>query len=472
MWVRYSGAGIRGLVAMAVVLVALAVAALGGTSATGADGTSADSVLSLPDPTGPHRVGTVSLHLVDDSRRDPWVALHPLRELMVQWYPAARTAGFYRARYIPGRAGRLLDAQTAQALNTPVPAGTFHALRTHSFHAAPVGHASKGGWPVILFSPGDGMDRSSLTSLAEDLASHGFLVAGIDDTHDSGQVEFPGGRVEVAQPIPPSSADQETLVRTADARFVLDQLALLNAGANPDVDHQRLPAFRHTLDLARTGMFGHSHGAEATAETMLQDHRIAAGAELDGGVSTRVAAGLHNPFMVISGNSSAGHPMTEENLTTLWPRLTGWNRWLRLHGSGHLTFTDFETFAPELNTSPAVRQNQFGTLDPERAVTIERTLPARLLHPKSRSPPPAAVGPALQPLPRSDLRALTDAPAVSGAAHMILKAAVLSAATSRSKPTTICSSEAMATPKIFHVTFRSWPTCSLVTRSQSRTVWS
>jgi hypothetical protein len=120
-------------------------------------------------------------------------------------------------------------------------------------------------------------------------------------------------------------------------------------------------------------MFGHSHGAEATAETMLQDHRITAGAELDGGVSTRVAAaGLHTPFMVISGNSPAS-PKTEENLTTLWPHLTGWNRWLRLRDSGHLTFTDFETFAPELDTPPAIRQNQFGTLDPERAVPIEQT---------------------------------------------------------------------------------------------------
>ncbi|MCW2946400.1 MAG: hydrolase [Actinoallomurus sp.] len=335
----------------------------------------ARTVLSLPNPTGPHRVGTVSLHLVDASRRDPWVPSHPLRELMVQlWYPAARTAGSARARYIPALAGQSLDEQAAQALNTAVPAGTFHALRTHSFQGAPVAHAPKGGWPVILFSPGDSLDRSSLTSLAEDLASHGFLVAGIDDTHDSGQVEFPGGRVEVAQPIPPGSADQETLVRTADARFVLDQLTRLNTGTNPDVDHQHLPAFRHTLDLARTGMFGHSHGAEATAETMLQDHRITAGAELDGGVSTRVAtAGLRAPFMVISGNSSAGHPRTEENLTTLWPHLTGWNRWLRLRDSGHLSFTDFETFAPELNTPRATRQNQFGTLDPERAVTIERT---------------------------------------------------------------------------------------------------
>jgi hypothetical protein len=126
------------------------------------------------------------------------------------------------------------------------------------------------------------------------------------------------------------------------------------------------------LDLARIGMFGHSHGAEATAETLLQDHRVIAGAALDGGVSERVAtAGLPAPFMAISANSPAS-PKTEENLTTLWPRLTGWNRWLRLLDSRHLTFTDFETFAPELGSPPAVRESQFGTLDPERAVAIER----------------------------------------------------------------------------------------------------
>lgn len=331
------------------------------------------TALSLPSPTGRHQVGTVALHLVDASRRDPWVPAHPARELMAQlWYPAAHTEGLHRARYIPALAGRSLDAQTSQALATPVPAGTFHALRTHSYQGAPVARPSRSGWPVVLFSPGDGMDRSSLTGLAEDLASHGFVVVGIDDTHNSGQVEFPGGRVEVAQPIPPESADQDTLVRAADARFTLDQLTRLNAGADPDADGQRLPAFRHTLDLARTGMFGHSHGAEATAETMLQDQRVTAGVELDGGVSRRVAAtGLAVPFMVISGNSAAGHPKTEENLTTLWPNLTGWNRWLRLSGAGHLTFTDFATFAGELGAPPD--QAQFGTLDPGRADTIVRT---------------------------------------------------------------------------------------------------
>jgi dienelactone hydrolase len=335
----------------------------------------AGSTLSLPDPTGPRRVGTVALHLVDVSRRDPWVPAHPFRELMAQiWYPAVRVYGSGRARYIPALAGRSLDTQTAQALGTSVPTGTFHGLSTHSHRDTPVARTGGAGWPVVVFSPGDGMDRSSLTGLAEDLASHGFVVVGIDHTHDAGQVEFPGGRVELAQPIPPASADQETLVRTADARFVLDQITRLNDGANPDVDRRRLPSFRDTLDLARVGMFGHSHGGETTAEAMLQDGRFVAGADLDGGVSDRVAsAGLDRPFMVISGNSAAGHPKTEENLTTLWPHLAGWNRWLRLRGSGHLSFTDFETFAPELETPPATRQTLFGTLDPQRAVMIVRT---------------------------------------------------------------------------------------------------
>jgi hypothetical protein len=34
-------------------------------------------------------VGTVSFHLIDPSRRDPWVPENPLRELMISlWYPA------------------------------------------------------------------------------------------------------------------------------------------------------------------------------------------------------------------------------------------------------------------------------------------------------------------------------------------------------------------------------------------------
>jgi hypothetical protein len=39
--------------------------------------------LSLPVPSGPYAVGTVTARLVDRSRHDPWTPSQPYRELMV-----------------------------------------------------------------------------------------------------------------------------------------------------------------------------------------------------------------------------------------------------------------------------------------------------------------------------------------------------------------------------------------------------
>src|SRR3954471_4770764 len=59
---------------------------------------------TLPPPTGPERLGTVSLHLIDTARTDPWVPSHPTREIMVQiWYPAQNTRGYPAAPWLsPG----------------------------------------------------------------------------------------------------------------------------------------------------------------------------------------------------------------------------------------------------------------------------------------------------------------------------------------------------------------------------------
>ncbi|MBS2531685.1 hypothetical protein KGQ20_02755 [Catenulispora sp. NF23] len=59
--------------------------------------------LTLPAPTGPHPVGKTVLHLVDPTRREPWVPTHPVRELMVSiWYPATQDADrFPAAPYMP-----------------------------------------------------------------------------------------------------------------------------------------------------------------------------------------------------------------------------------------------------------------------------------------------------------------------------------------------------------------------------------
>jgi hypothetical protein len=71
--------------------------------------------LTLSAPTGPCAIGTVQLHLVDHSRRDPWVPSRP-RELMISiWYPAVSAGGYPPAPYMPQAAGALFLGQLLTA---------------------------------------------------------------------------------------------------------------------------------------------------------------------------------------------------------------------------------------------------------------------------------------------------------------------------------------------------------------------
>jgi hypothetical protein len=77
---------------------------------------------------------------------------------------------------------------------------------------------------------------------------------------------------------------QAVEARTADARFVLDQLErIAGGGANPDAEGNDLPdGFQEGLDVRKVGKFGFSLGGYATANTLLEDERVLAGIDLDG----------------------------------------------------------------------------------------------------------------------------------------------------------------------------------------------
>ncbi len=328
--------------------------------------------LTLPEPTGAERIGTVSLHLVDRTRTDPWLPSHPIRELMIQiWYPAAATTGHPPAPWLsPGAVPHF-----EQALG--VPAGVLTWPTTHAYTGAPVDRV-RGGRPVILYSPGAGGDRTFSTVLVEELASHGYIVVAIDHTHDSGEVEFPDGRVEtVAFPDPVTDAviEQALAVRVADSQFVLDQLAVVNAGGNPDARHRPLPSgLPGAFDLSRTGMFGHSLGGATAAATMHDDPRVRAGVNLDGTLfGTAATGGSDRPFLLLGSDQSGPEdPSWDE----LWGNQRGWKRELVLTGSTHLSFTDFEVLYPQggplVGLTPEQVTQVIGPLDPRRAVRAER----------------------------------------------------------------------------------------------------
>ncbi|MFF8507668.1 hypothetical protein ACF064_06205 [Streptomyces sp. NPDC015492] len=66
-------------------------------------------------------------------------------------------------------------------------------MRTHAFPDAPL-RPGLGGLPLVGLSPGFTRHRVTLTSLGEDLAGHGYVVAAIDHTHETAATVFPDGR--------------------------------------------------------------------------------------------------------------------------------------------------------------------------------------------------------------------------------------------------------------------------------------
>ncbi|MFI6449209.1 alpha/beta hydrolase family protein [Kitasatospora sp. NPDC050543] len=386
-WVR--GLALAGLLSSAAVPAAHALPAQGLPTAQAAQAASRQpTAMTLPSPGGPYRVGITDLHLVDRSRPDPWRPEQPSRELMVSlWYPARPVHGRPPAPQLPPGTAGAWGAMAAQPADQggpgiPLDAADWAGTRTHAQPGVPV-QRRHGGLPVVLYSPGRNVPRGMGTVLAEELASRGYLVVSIDHTYETTAVEFPGGRVAALDLSTERATLQKLLdVRVDDTRFVLDQLAAVDAGRNPDAEHRPLPAgLSRALDLSRTGMFGHSIGGATAAQVMHDDPRVKAAADLDGGfvlgpgepIGSVVQDGLDRPFLLMS--SAIGdhrHPAH----APLWQNLRGWHRNVQLPAAAHYSYTDLQAQLPQLGADDGlpdeVVTGNVGTIDPARSFAAQR----------------------------------------------------------------------------------------------------
>ena len=282
----------------------------------------------LPTPTGPYPVGVTSLYLKDESRQDPWVPSAGARELMVSlWYPA-QSRGTRRAPYLTAEESELVLRGTGV---TDVPYDALSRTRTNAYtDVAPAGRRHT--LPLVVLSPGFTWPRSSLTALAEELASRGHVVAGIDHTYENFAMTFPDGRLVTCAACELDVDDFGTAAvesRARDVSFVLDELT------GP---RSRWGAL---IDPSRIAMAGSSLGGASVAETALTDRRITAGANLDGTMFTPVTD-LDRPFLFFSED------LCDPTWVRDWPHLTGWKRWLRVEGSVHADFTDYGTLGQQI----------------------------------------------------------------------------------------------------------------------------
>ncbi|MBD2835181.1 alpha/beta hydrolase [Streptomyces pratensis] len=295
----------RGTAAAVVAVVVLltmpaAVHALPGAAPT----ETAPGRLELPRPTGPYPVGAEVLHLTDHDRTDPWAPTATARELMVSLrYPARGGSGGGPAAYMSTEEARLMLA--GRGLGDDAPAEVSSAVT----HAGAGATGIQGRFPLVLLSPGLGNHRATLTSLAEDLASRGYVVASVDHAYESTGTVFPGGRMltcrvcELLRPLPVEEGHKllkaVSTGRADDLSFVLNRLT----GHRPAWHNSRM------IDPHRIAVVGHSMGGNAAASAMLGDRRFDAGINMDGVFYDRIpAAGVDGrPFLML-GNPVDHHP--------------------------------------------------------------------------------------------------------------------------------------------------------------------
>ncbi|MFF8383275.1 alpha/beta hydrolase family protein [Streptomyces kanasensis] len=316
----------------------------------------------LPRPTGPSAVGRSTLHLVDRSRQDPWVPDRP-RELMVDVYHPARSAAGAPAPYADPREARLLleaagnrDAEAAARLG---------ATLTHSVAGA---RPQGGRHPLVLLSPGFGAPRFTLTTLAEEYASRGYVVAVVDHAYEAAGAVFPGGRVLTCVACEKAQTWEDmrkaTVNRGRDLSFVVDRLT----GPRPAWRYARM------IDRKRMGAAGHSIGGAAAASVMARDERVRAGVNMDGSFGDPVPAGGlgGRPFLMLGTQDEVhlpggGDPTWDE----AWRHLDGWKRWLGVSGAHHFTFSDVPVLFDQLGVAYPGDQPQ-PTIAAGRAVELTR----------------------------------------------------------------------------------------------------
>jgi dienelactone hydrolase len=311
---------------------------------------------TVPAVTGASAVGRTELALRGSARGDPFATDGRTRELAVWiWYPAVGGLGA-AAPYLPPAWSPLVNnmGPLSQDLN---------AVHTNSIANGKL----DGRPPVVVLMPGLGQPVASYTALAEDLASHGYAVVGINPT-ESIDVVFPDGHVVPATQQGTvagatvdawyASAARVTNVWVADAQFVVKTLSAS-------------PPWIGALDFDHVAYLGHSLGGAASFEACRQDPRCAAAANLDGTLWTDVRhTGLSAPSLLLQHDSSAGCDAFCARAAMGFAKveaLPNANRFT-VAGSQHMNFSDVGLWWGPAN------KLALGSIDADRMNVITRDL--------------------------------------------------------------------------------------------------
>jgi len=306
------------------------------------------TAITLPQPTGPFAVGRDVYDWADAETPDPLAPiLGTKRELLVWiWYPSEAAQSDAPHDYLPAQM-----RPAAAPPNGPLRLLTrdLSQVHSHSIANADVSPRQQ-SYPVVIMRAGASSEVWNYSTLAEDLASHGYFVVGFDAPYRTFAVTFPDGRVmrrtpennaELCEGQPPPQlsrcVNRVMTAWTSDIGFVLDRLQQLNTS-------DAAGKFKGRLDLTRVGVFGHSFGGATAAQFCHDDNRCKAAIDVDGRpFGSVIEDGLRQPFMFLMSDHS--HESDPErimaDIQSIYDRLPADGRLqITIRGANHFLFSD------------------------------------------------------------------------------------------------------------------------------------
>ncbi len=276
-------------------------------------------ITSFPKPSGPFDVGTFDRVLVDPARTNSYRYGAMTNAFMVTfWYPAE-----------PPEAGTLPGPRWNRRLAADASLYQLAGGDTRWTRLAPelVGYrfvnaelaAARERYPILLYSHCLPTHRSFSSHIAEELASHGYVVLAPDHP-DCFKTEFPDGRYLQG------NWNGDSPGRFSDFQFLLDELERLDADDS---------FFAGRLDLSRIGIYGLIYGG-MVAEMCRRDDRLKCVALLEAENLQIPPAGLQKPFLAMN---HVGSPRLAQS-QNLFDKAVMDAAWLQVQGADRFTFSD------------------------------------------------------------------------------------------------------------------------------------
>lgn len=343
-------------------------------------------VFELPKPTGTYKVGSQYIHLKTD--REEVITENPndKRELMIKvWYPATIKSEAKEPYLNEGD-------RISFAAKYGLPKSTFNYLnyvKTNTYLEPEVFNEK---FPVLIFSHGSYSKASGYYAIIEEIVSHGYIVLNINHTYESTGTLFPDGSIkrynqeydkeyisnqkmaELAWKMQQDYAN----ATTEKERFSASDFALKNYIAatiskrwSKDISSvidkievwNKSSFLANHLEIPKIGVFGHSQGGTSVGQTILDDKRVSAGANLDGiQWGSMIDTLLTKPFISIS--SDWKHPHPNYNKYAYRNGSTAVFYDAKIKNSGHASFMDI----PLMINIPTL--NEAGTINPKEAYQI------------------------------------------------------------------------------------------------------